>query len=75
MNKPHYIDTIEELYQWAKENGYEKYQLFTTDEGMTCNVIVEEMIINKKDKEITIQGLTNSQPYDIIKKKEKENKK
>lgn len=54
MNKTHYIDTIEELYQWAKENGYEKYQLFTTDEGTTWNVIVEEMVINKKDKEITI---------------------
>ena len=54
MNEIHYIDTIEELYQWAKENGYEKYSLFTTDEGMTCNVVIEEMIINKKDKEITI---------------------
>lgn len=54
MKKLLYIDTIEELYQWAKENGCEKYQLFTTDEGIACNVIVEAMIINKKDKEITI---------------------
>lgn len=54
MLKPHYIDTIEELYQWAKENGYEKYQLFTTDEGMTCNVIVEEIIIDEGMKDITI---------------------
>lgn len=56
MTEPHYINTIEELYQWAKENGYENYQLFISDDGKTCNIILEKIEMYERDKEIIIWG-------------------
>lgn len=46
--------TINELYEWAKNNGVEGYEITTThDTGMgTC--VIYEVYINHKNKEVEI---------------------
>lgn len=49
------IWTIKELYDWACENNLENdYTLLTTEEGMERNVCDEEIIIDEKDKTVTL---------------------
>lgn len=47
------IQTIEELYQWAKEKGIENFTVFVNDEGgCKSNIFTTEAIINKEEKTI-----------------------
>lgn len=48
------IWTIKELYEWAVENGYEKYTVFTEREGCDYNIYKEEILINSKKKTISL---------------------
>jgi len=50
--KAHIINTIKELYEWAVKNGCENFEVFTDEEGISRNIIVEEMEIYEKEKEI-----------------------
>ena len=55
MKKIKIFWTIKELYDWACENNLENdYTLFTTEEGIVRNVCEEEIIIDEKDKTITL---------------------
>lgn len=46
--------TIKELYDWAIKNGCENYDVFTTDEGCSCNIYLCEMIVDDKKKRIVL---------------------
>lgn len=46
--------TIKELYDWAIKNGYENYNVFTSDEGCACNIYLCEISVNDKKKRIVL---------------------
>ena len=48
------IWTIEELYNWAKENQIEDFTVFTCDEGCNTHIYVEEIQIDKENKTIKL---------------------
>ena len=50
--KENTIWTIKDLYQWALDNDIENYTVFTSDEGIPCNIFISEIIINKEKKEV-----------------------
>lgn len=53
MNKRIFY-TIKELYDWAKENGYENYDCFITDEGCLTNIWIDDIDIREDKKEICL---------------------
>ena len=55
MRKEKIIWTIKELYEWALDNDVENYTVFSSDEGMSCNIYISEIIINKEKEQIFLQ--------------------
>ena len=48
------IWTIKELYEWAVKNNCENYTVYGQDEGMSCNLTIDEIIIDNKEEEVYI---------------------
>lgn len=48
------IWTIEELYNWAKENQVENFTVLTYDEGCHSNIYLDEIQIDKENKTVTV---------------------
>ena len=40
------IWTIKELYEFACENGYEDFTVFSSDEGCPCNIFKSEITVS-----------------------------
>ena len=52
MREEKIIWTIKELYEWALDNDVENYTVFSSDEGISCNIYISEIVINKEKKQV-----------------------
>ena len=48
------IWTIKELYEWAVENGYEEYTVFSSGEYFDFNIYKDEIVVDSEKKTISL---------------------